>query len=311
MSDLAQLRAKYLDKAPMPTRPVLRSHEHLERMQPPHRRSSNPQPTLATQSNAVQRSSDILTESSVSDRSAYKHAESQQGTIAAWRRSRSSVGASTNNPERYGRATLQSQTAHSQMLEQHTTCFADSAVAQASCLDDSRDPFKRSSSSGIAEHDMPMLTLQRSETGSVTYERHTGRYLSPLRSARGVNPAGSCRTYAQDVAMAKRSSSSGYLCTEQATPPPLAGRGMRSNAETCMVSSIDTIRTPLTDCLREFFAQRAASREQEAQEAAAAHDLLQEHETIEPSSSSCRIAAAAEARRRTAGALQAAQQLRL
>ena len=76
-----------------------------------------------------------------------------------------------------------------------------------------------------------------------------------------------------------------------------------------MRSSVGPTRTPLTDCLRDFFAQRAASRdlEYQDQEAAAQHaDVLQQHEGTELSSSSCRIAAAAEARMRTAGALQVA-----
>lgn len=311
MSDLAALRAKYLANAPMQARPVQQSHELFKGVTSSHQRSLKEHWQRMLVSSAVQGSSDVLTDSSASARSSFRQVEPQRDTITAWRHSRSSIGASVVHPAKPMRP-RRSQTSHAQLVEERITSFAEPPFPGTSCPADLPDHFmRRSCSGGAAEQDVLQVTLQGSAPGQIVHEQEhkTGRYHSPVSASRSINPTVSHRALPQELG--RHSSASGYLHIEQATPPPLGG-SWGGDGETCLRSSEEPTRTPLTDCLRDFFAQRAASREQESQEqeAAAKHaDLKEQHKGIELSSSSCRIAAAAEARMRTAGALQAAQQV--
>ena len=124
MSDLAALRSKYLANASRLSIPARRSHGQMEVATSSQQRSLKSHQQRLWLSNSKQGTSDVVTDLSAPERSSLRHVESQPDTIAAWRRSQSSVGAASIHPNRAETLTSRSQS-HQGLTEESQKCESE------------------------------------------------------------------------------------------------------------------------------------------------------------------------------------------
>lgn len=308
MSDLASLRTRYLANAPSRSQQVLQRRKTLIRGV-----SSSSSEALEAHwqrlalPSAVHGSSDILLES-VSERSAFGHMQPQYGSMPAWH-SQENVNASQSHSALSRRTRRRSQPLYPQAVkEKHMADFLNPALY---CPEDPGElAHRRSYSNHAVEQDRSMASYSGSLPGQTSLLTDLrGRHRSPVRASMGIKRADSRSAVSTDDKRIKHFSAAGYLSIDQTTPQPF--RASHTDLEP---HSIEPIRTPLTDCLRDFFARQSASREMESQEQAAAQHpppKIEQEPSEHAASTSCLAAAAAEARIRTAEALQVVQNVHL